>query len=114
MSCWSSTLKRSRRLANGYLASSRSVSSGRGNPTNDAQQPVAADGPLRGPPLNRSVVAEDMRHGAGKEHRYFCLGRIGGGILTVRFTYRKEVIRILGAGYWRKGKRIYEKQNPIH
>ncbi len=34
-----------------------------------------------------------------------------GGILTVRFTYRGETIRILGAGYWRKGKRIYEEKN---
>jgi hypothetical protein len=31
--------------------------------------------------------------------------------MTVRFTYRKDLIRILGAGYWRKGKKIYEQQN---
>jgi hypothetical protein len=24
------------------------------------------------------------------------------------------VIRIYGAGYWRKGKRIYERENPVH
>jgi hypothetical protein len=24
------------------------------------------------------------------------------------------VIRIFGAGYWRKGKRIYERENQIH
>lgn len=29
--------------------------------------------------------------------------------MTVRFTYRERRIRIFGAGYWRKGKRIYEK-----
>jgi hypothetical protein len=28
----------------------------------------------------------------------------------VRFTYRKGIIRISGAGYWRKGKKIYEKK----
>mgnify|MGYP001574263079 CR=1 FL=1 len=60
------------------------------------------------------IIAEDTRHSAGKERRYFCFGRAGGGILTVRFTFRKGVIRIFGAGYWRKGKRIYEEQNPIH
>lgn len=31
--------------------------------------------------------------------------------LTVRFTYRGSVIRIFGAGYWRKGKVIYEREN---
>jgi hypothetical protein len=34
--------------------------------------------------------------------------------MTVRFTYRSEVIRIFGAGYWRKGKQIYEHENQIH
>ena len=58
------------------------------------------------------VIAEDTKHG-GKEKRYFCIGMAGAGILTVRFTYRNEVIRIFGAGYWRKGKVIYEKENTI-
>lgn len=31
--------------------------------------------------------------------------------MTVRFTYREESIRIIGAGYWRKGKKIYEQEN---
>ena len=31
----------------------------------------------------------------------------------VRFTYRGETIRIIGAGYWRKGRRLYEKENLI-
>ena len=51
------------------------------------------------------VIAEDDAHSAG-EMRYFCMGRVGDGVLTVRFTYRESVIRIFGAGYWRKGKRI--------
>jgi len=46
----------------------------------------------------KRVVAEDTRHSA-KEQRYFCFGRVGNGILTVRFTYRSGVIRIIGAGY---------------
>jgi hypothetical protein len=33
--------------------------------------------------------------------------------LTVRFTYRSGVIRIIGAGYWRKGKKIYEAHSKI-
>src|SRR5258706_11568852 len=49
------------------------------------------------------VIAEDTSHSA-REQRYFCFGRVGEGILTVRFTYRSGVIRIFGAGYGRKGK----------
>ena len=59
------------------------------------------------------VIAEDRVHSAG-EPRYFCFGRIGEGILTVRFTYRADVIRIIGAGYWRRGKQIYEQENQVH
>jgi uncharacterized DUF497 family protein len=59
------------------------------------------------------VILEDMEH-SNKEKRYYCLGRVSDGIMTVRFTYRKNRIRIIGAGYWRKGKKIYEKENKIH
>ncbi len=59
----------------------------------------------------KRIILEDLSHSTEHEKRYFCLGKIGDGILTVRFTYRDECIRIFGAGYWRKGKRIYEKQN---
>ena len=48
------------------------------------------------------VIAEDLAHSRG-EPRYYCFGEVGGGI-----------IRIFGAGYWRKGKRIYERENQIH
>ena len=56
------------------------------------------------------VIAEDISH-SQTEKRYYCIGRVGDGILTVRFTYRKNRIRIIGAGYWRKGKEIYEKSH---
>jgi uncharacterized DUF497 family protein len=56
------------------------------------------------------VIAEDLEHSGG-EPRYFCFGAVAGGVMTVRFTYRAGRIRIFGAGYWRKGKRIYEQQN---
>jgi hypothetical protein len=59
------------------------------------------------------VIAEDSAH-SNTEPRYFCFGRVGEGILTVRFTYRSGVIRIFGAGYWRKGKSIYERENQVH
>jgi uncharacterized DUF497 family protein len=62
---------------------------------------------------SRRVIAQDLAHGPG-EQRYYCFGQVGAGILTVRFTYREGVIRILGAGYWRKGKRIYERENQVH
>lgn len=58
------------------------------------------------------VIAEDIAH-SETEKRYFCFGTVEGGILTVRFTYRGGVIRIFGAGYWRKGKIIYEQENQV-
>ncbi len=61
----------------------------------------------------RRVIAEDSTH-SSREKRYFCFGRVGGGILTVRFTYRSGMIRIIGAGYWRKGKQIYDRENQVH
>ncbi|PIP08838.1 MAG: hypothetical protein COX51_02155 [Syntrophobacteraceae bacterium CG23_combo_of_CG06-09_8_20_14_all_50_8] len=59
------------------------------------------------------VIAEDINHST-EENRYYCMGRVGEGILTVRFTYRGNLIRIYGAGYWRKGRKIYEDQNKIY
>ena len=60
------------------------------------------------------VIAEDIEHNKA-EKRYYCFGlnEQGSGILTVRFTYRSGSIRIFGAGYWRKGKKIYEQSNSI-
>ena len=58
------------------------------------------------------VIAEDLSH-CQHEKRYYCFGlnEQGNGILTVRFTYRSGRIRIIGAGYWRRGKKIYEQSN---
>ena len=33
----------------------------------------------------RRVIAEDLSHGTS-ERRYFCFGRVGDGIMTVRFS----------------------------
>lgn len=60
----------------------------------------------------KRVIAEDKTH-SKDEKRYYCFGKVKGGILTVRFTYRNTQIRIIGAGYWRKGKDIYEKQHQV-
>ena len=60
-----------------------------------------------------SVVIEDLVHSVD-EQRYYCIGRVDKGILTVRFTMRAGFIRIIGAGFWRKGKAIYERQGPLH
>jgi len=59
------------------------------------------------------VILEDIEH-RDNEKRYYCLGRVSDEIMTVRFTYRNNKIRIIGAGYWRKGKKIYEKENKIY
>lgn len=58
----------------------------------------------------KRIIAKDERHSLNEE-RLYCIGKIEGGILTVRFTYRKGKIRIIGAGYWRKGEHFYEKEN---
>jgi uncharacterized DUF497 family protein len=59
------------------------------------------------------IILEDVTHSTEDEQRYFCLGQVDDGILTVRFTYRQGRIRIFGAGYWRKGRQVYEEQNRI-
>jgi len=63
---------------------------------------------------NNRVIAEDIGH-SQQEKRYYCFGQNQekSGILTVRFTYRSGRIRIIGAGYWRKGKKIYEQTNTL-
>jgi len=59
------------------------------------------------------IILEDLEH-EDREKRFYCLGRVSTGIMTVRFTYRNNKIRIIGAGYWRKGKKIYERENKIY
>ena len=62
---------------------------------------------------NQRVIIEDLDH-SEYENRFFCFGKVKGGIMTVRFSIREGIIRIIGAGYWRKGKKIYEKENHIY
>ena len=56
----------------------------------------------------RRIIAQDLEH-SRDEIRYYCFGKVGGAVMTVRFTYRDQTIRIFGAGYWRRGRKIYEK-----
>ena len=59
----------------------------------------------------RRIIIPDRKH-SSEEKRYFCIGKtITGGIATVRFTKRNGSIRIIGAGYWREGKKRYEEQH---
>ena len=58
----------------------------------------------------KRVIAKDVSH-SQTEDRFYCFGEVDGGVLTVRFTYRASTIRIIGAGYWRKGKAAYEREN---
>jgi len=55
------------------------------------------------------VILEDEKHSTN-ENRFFCIGNDGCGIITVRFSPRGKNIRIIGAGYWREGKKEYEKR----
>ena len=59
---------------------------------------------------NRLIIKDKVH--SSSENRFFCIGKTSnGGIATVRFTKRNSHIRIIGAGYWRKGKKIYEQNN---
>lgn len=61
---------------------------------------------------SRRVIARDLSH-SRSEQRFYCVGLLEDAIVTVRFTYRGGVIRIFGAGYWRRGKRVYEAQGKV-
>jgi uncharacterized protein len=53
-------------------------------------------------------VFKDSKH-SSQEERFFCIGKVSHRIITIRFTCRGEQIRIIGAGYWRRGKIYYEE-----
>ncbi|MEA2082185.1 MAG: BrnT family toxin [Elusimicrobiota bacterium] len=57
---------------------------------------------------NKRKIYIDEKH-SKKEERFFCVGKVNGKILTIRFTFRHNKIRIFGAGYWRKEAKYYEK-----
>jgi uncharacterized DUF497 family protein len=53
------------------------------------------------------LILSDKKHSTRKEKRLFCIGSVKGGVLTVRFTYRGDKVRIFGAGFWREYRKIY-------
>lgn len=57
------------------------------------------------------VISLDLEH-SKFELRYFCFGLDARKekVLTVRFTIRAERVRIIGAGYWRQGRKRYGKK----
>jgi uncharacterized DUF497 family protein len=57
-------------------------------------------------------ILQDPVHSA-REPRYFCIGCVDGKVVTVRFTLRGDKNRIIGAGYWRKWRKLYEKKTSI-
>ncbi len=44
------------------------------------------------------VIAADEEH-SNEEERFYCIGKVDERIVTVRFTYRGDIIRILGAEF---------------
>lgn len=60
------------------------------------------------------MILRDKRQGGRKEKRYFCIGQVRRGIVTVRFTYRDNAIRIYGAGFWRKETALYESKRRTY
>lgn len=63
----------------------------------------------------KRIIASDAVH-SETEERYFCIGRVEGKIVTVRFTYRGNVIRISAPGigekegYYMKNKTKYSDE----
>jgi uncharacterized DUF497 family protein len=61
----------------------------------------------------KRIIRPDKKH-SKEEKRFFCYGKINGEVATIRFTMRDGNTRIIGAGYWRRGRYIYEKKNSLH
>jgi len=55
------------------------------------------------------LIYKDIDHSTENETRYYRLGKVNNKVCAIRFTLRNGVIRIFGAGYWRKETKIYEK-----
>ena len=62
--------------------------------------------------VNR-VVAKDNAH-SEVEERFYCFGHVARVVLTVRFSFREQRIRIIGAGFWRGGRKFYETQRKVY
>ena len=72
----------------------------------------------------RRVIARDLKH-SGAEKRHFCMCGTAGLVPPCALHGHGRtrpavahapghVSRIIGAGYWRRGRQIYEQENQIH
>ncbi len=61
----------------------------------------------------KRIIVRDVEHEKG-EKRFFCMGLVKGGILTVRFSFWRKKICIFGAAIWRQGRKRYEEENKIY
>jgi hypothetical protein len=57
---------------------------------------------------NRKIRFNDAH--SAHEMRYYCFGKVEDRIMTVRFIVRDKKVRIIGAGYWREGRKIYAQK----
>lgn len=53
------------------------------------------------------VILRDMRHSIPEEERFYCIGRVEGGIITVRFTWRSKYDPYFWCRFWRKYRKVY-------
>jgi len=61
-----------------------------------------------------AIVAFDEAHSPRGDHelRWWLLGKVENRVMLVRYTHRSGgVVRIIGAGYWEKGAKLYEQEN---
>tara|TARA_R110002074_G_scaffold175813_1_gene339269 strand:+ start:192 stop:470 length:279 start_codon:yes stop_codon:yes gene_type:complete len=57
----------------------------------------------------QALVIFDAAHSTKRELRWWLLGKVDKRIMLVRYTHRANgTVRIIGAGYWRQGKELYE------
>ncbi len=59
----------------------------------------------------KRLIQRDKEHSTPEESRFFCIGKVENKIMAVRFTYRDTQIRIFGAGFWRKYRKLYLAQS---
>ncbi|MBU0506050.1 BrnT family toxin [bacterium] len=59
----------------------------------------------------RVIHLEDENH-SSVENRFYAVGKSEkGNVITVRYTWREDKIRIYGAAKWRKWRKYYEKNS---
>jgi len=80
----------------------------RQEPCNIEKHGVSFEEAIRAFLDQKRKIRLNEKHSAD-EMRYYCIGIVGDRVITVRFTIRGSKIRIIGAGFWREGRKIYEK-----